>query len=374
MPTPDRILKTLSFPIQYLEIGESVSRAMGRDPDLLYQHCGMTAPRPFMPWQTLNGKQLKLSLEFFLEQGPMESPPLVTFLQHFPMTTNGPLGMLAITSETLGDALQGAIRYAPLVMPAFTMRRVDLKDEVHTVVEGLHDFGEVNDFLTEVVVVSLLKIMPFLTRPLSGGEVHLKHAPQVNPKEYESAFGVKFVFNARRNQIVLRKSDMAIPLISRSKASYLLMKATLDQHSKLNLAVKPVSTEVKRHLHAALQERKMIDASALCEAMSLSPRTFSRKLKEEGYTLPKLRAEVGLEYAEVLLLETDEPISQVAMSAGFSDATAFARAFRRSTGQSPSAWRAREHTLDQSSAKDSHPPPRSEVSKRRVKLASAAKA
>lgn len=353
MATSDRILKTLSFPIQYLEIGESVSRSMGRDPEHLYQYCGMTEPRPFMPWQTLNGKQLKLSLEFFLQQCPLGVPPLVTFLEHFPMTSNGPLGMLAITSETLNDALQGAIRYATLVMPAFKIRRIDLKDEVRTVVEGLHDFGEVDDFLTEVVVVSLLKIIPFLTRPLSGCAVHLKHAPSVSVEAYESTFGVKFVFNARRNQIVLAKSDMDIPLISRSKASYLLMKATLDQHSKRNLAVKPVSTEVKRHLHAALQERKLIDAAALCKAMSLSPRTFSRKLQEEGYSLPKLRTQVGLEYAEVMLMETDAPISQIAMSAGFSDATAFARAFRKSTGQSPSAWRACDPASDKASPEGS---------------------
>ena len=86
-------------------------------------------------------------------------------------------------------------------------------------------------------------------------------------------------------------------------------------------------------------QRRVLNAETLAQTLALSSRTFSRKLKEEGATLPQLRTEVGLEYAEVLLLETNNTIAQVANAAGFANATAFARAFKRANGRTPSDWR-----------------------------------
>ena len=62
-------------------------------------------------------------------------------------------------------------------------------------------------------------------------------------------------------------------------------------------------------------------------------------MSEEGVTLPKLRAEVGMEYAEWQLRETDHSIARIAETAGFGDAAAFARAFRRYSGMTPSQVR-----------------------------------
>ena len=100
------------------------------------------------------------------------------------------------------------------------------------IIEPKYDFGPVNDLLTESVVVAPLKVMPFLSRPVSGGVVHLMHAPVGDPTEYESAFGMKFVFKARQNKLVFSKQDLHIPLMAPSRASHLLMKATLEQQSQ----------------------------------------------------------------------------------------------------------------------------------------------
>ncbi|RRS01129.1 AraC family transcriptional regulator [Aquabacterium soli] len=335
----ERVLRHLTFPVQYLEIGESLAREGGHDLQALYRYCGIDLPTPFMPWQTINGKQLQLALAYFLNICPAGRPPLVMFMEHFPLTTHGPIGMLAITSATLGEALQGALTYAPLVMPAFGMRRQDLGGEVHTIVERRHDFGAVNDFFTETVVTAPLKIMPFLTEKIDGASVHLMHGPTGDPADYEAAFGLKFVFNARQNKFVLPAKALDIPLIARSRASHLLMKATLEQQCVAAHGLKPLTQEVRRLLHAALVQKQVLDADRLAQALAMSPRTLSRRIKGEGTTLPQLRSEVGVEYAEMLLLQTERPIAQIAQLAGFADAAAFSRAFKRTTGQTPSLWR-----------------------------------
>jgi AraC-like DNA-binding protein len=334
-----RTLKSLTFPIQYLEIGESLARQLHQNVEDLYRHCGIDLPRPFLPWQTINGRQMQLALGHFLKICPPGLPPLATFMAHFPVTTHGPVGMLAITSATLGEALQGALKYASLVMPAYRMQRQDVGDEVHLIIEPQCDFGPVNDFFTETVVAAPLKIMPFLTRPVSGCTVYLQHAPMGDPAEYETALGATFVFHARQNKVVLARQDLDIPLIAPSRASHLLMKAALEQQSQARADTKPFSQEVRRRLQGAIRQKLSMDADAMAEALTVSPRTLSRRLKDEGTTLPQLRTEVGIEYAEVLLLETDRSIAQIAHAAGFADAAAFTRAFKRATGQTPSQAR-----------------------------------
>ncbi len=339
MATSASSIKSLTFPIQYLEVGESLTRVLNQDVEAFFKYCGVELPRPFMPWQTMNGRQMQLALTNFLRRCPPSTTPLVTFMAHFPLTVHGPIGLLAITSANLGEALQGALRYAPLVMPAYVMRRQDLGDEMHLIVEPLYDFGEVNELFTETVVAAPLKIMPFLSKPVSDIVVHLKHDPIGDPAAYEAGFGVKFVFNAQQNKLVFPKRALDIPLIAPSRASHLLMKTTLEQQSQARIDAKPTTQAVKRHLQTAIRQNQILDVDALTQAIAVSPRTLSRKLKDEGSSFPQLRAEVGIEYAEILLLETDKSITQIAQATGFSNAPAFTRAFKRVTGQTPSQRR-----------------------------------
>ncbi len=339
MRASDRDLRHLTFPAQYLEAVESLAKERRQDVAPFYRDCGIDLLRPALPWQTINGRQMQAVLRHILSLCPAGPPPLVTFMAHFPLTVHGPVGMLAITSANLDEALQGALQYASLVMPAFRMRREDLKDEVHLIVERGPDFGDVQDFFTETVVMAFSRIAPFLTRPVSGMVIHLRHAPLGDPARYEAGFACKFVFNAQQDKVVLPRHGLSIALVAPSRASNLLMKAALDQQSLARVDAKPVTQEVKRQLQRALRSHQLLEADDLAKAMAMSPRTLSRRLKSEGSTVPQLRTEVGVAYAEVLLLDTDKTISQIAKSAGFADAATFSRAFKRINGESPSRRR-----------------------------------
>lgn len=337
--TPDRILRTLVFPIQYLEIGDALARELRRDIDELYRVCQIDLPRPFMPWHTMDGVQMKRSLAHFLSVCPAGVPPVVPFMEHFPLTTHGPVVMLAITSANLGEALHGALRYASLVMPAFRMHQEDIGDEVHIVVEPTHDFGAVHDFFTETVVLAPTKIAPFLKQPIAGGAVHFRHAPLGAPADYERAFAGRFHFGCAQNKLVIPRHALSTPLIAPSKASHMMMKATLEQQRLARLDTKPVTQEVKAHLRVALRKKQVVTAESLARALALSERTLSRRLQEEGSTLPQLKQDVSLEHARTLLREGQLNVQQVAQATGFADAASFARAFKRATGQTPSEAR-----------------------------------
>jgi AraC-like DNA-binding protein len=85
----------------------------------------------------------------------------------------------------------------------------------------------------------------------------------------------------------------------------------------------------------------------VAEALCMHRRTLNRRLHAQGTSVQDLLEEVRFEVARQLVAYTHMPLTDVAVTLGYSDASAFTRAFRRWTGSAPAAWR-RGHGL--------HPP------------------
>jgi AraC-like DNA-binding protein len=91
-------------------------------------------------------------------------------------------------------------------------------------------------------------------------------------------------------------------------------------------------------------------ATAVADRFAIHRRTLSRHLQAEGAGFQSLVDETRFEIARQLLSQTRIPLSEVAVALGYSEASAFTRAFRRWSGQSPAAWR-----LDRGPAQPVHP-------------------
>ena len=78
----------------------------------------------------------------------------------------------------------------------------------------------------------------------------------------------------------------------------------------------------------------------LAQQCMIHRRTLSRRLRAEGTAFRRLSDEVRFEIACRLLLNPRMTFCQIATTLGFSEASAFTRAFRRWSGQTPTAWRA----------------------------------
>jgi AraC-like DNA-binding protein/PAS domain-containing protein len=92
------------------------------------------------------------------------------------------------------------------------------------------------------------------------------------------------------------------------------------------------------YIHTNLDQN--ISLEALAEMAGLSTYHFARAFKQtvgmppHGYVLQR-----RIEHAQQMLRNTDLPMSEIALSAGFSDQSHLARHFRRMTGVSPSVVR-----------------------------------
>ena len=96
--------------------------------------------------------------------------------------------------------------------------------------------------------------------------------------------------------------------------------------------------KVERHVAEHLDGPICVDE--LAGLVSLSTSHFSRAFRASVGQAPHAYVmRKRLEKAQGLMLNTDEPLSQIALACGLCDQAHFTRLFRRGAGQSPAAWR-----------------------------------
>jgi len=78
---------------------------------------------------------------------------------------------------------------------------------------------------------------------------------------------------------------------------------------------------------------------AVADLLQLSPRQLSRKLQSENTNFRTLLSECRRELAEQYLRDSARSLTEIAFLLGFSEASAFSRAYRRWTGMSPTEAR-----------------------------------
>lgn len=77
----------------------------------------------------------------------------------------------------------------------------------------------------------------------------------------------------------------------------------------------------------------------IASSLGMSARTLQRRLSEQGYTFQALVDEARRQMAEKFLSDTRYSIAEVAFLTGFSEQSAFTRAFKRWAGQTPGSFR-----------------------------------
>ena len=178
------------------------------------------------------------------------------------------------------------------------------------------------------------------TREFLPIEVHFKHAAPGTTEDHEAFFGCPLVFESDRDALLVPPETLQTPnklgdeSISRFFESHLATEISKIKDSQ------SLDRQVLRQISRSLSEGvpKVSDvAGHLC----VSARTLQRRLADEGHSYQSLVDEARRRLSARLLQETDYSLSDIAFMTGFSDQSAFTRAFKRWEGQTPRSYRIR---------------------------------
>jgi AraC-like DNA-binding protein len=113
----------------------------------------------------------------------------------------------------------------------------------------------------------------------------------------------------------------------------LLERFAADQLAKIPTSA-PFSERVRACILSMLPLGSLT-ADTVAARFSMSNRTLRRRLQEDATSYQELLDEVRAELARHYLTRERRGIDEVAFLLGFSDPSAFSKAFRRWTGQTP---------------------------------------
>lgn len=259
--------------------------------------------------------------------------------------TLGMLGSLFVQCTTLRAALRELQRYLPLLTSRGTLQlaedgrvaRVLLHVPLNNTVE--------QRFVCEYAFAFMVRVgRQFAGRDATPRELRLPFARPAYASEYERIFGCPITFDAERAELVFASAllDRRQPFADER------LGALLKSRADMLLANTMCSLPIHQRVHDLLREDfALLDSSAepLARRMGMSVRTLRRRLSAEGRPLLLLAEEARRAIAEQLLAETDTPVKQISERLGYSEPSAFHRAFKRWTLETPAGFRSRHHTL-----------------------------
>lgn len=147
-------------------------------------------------------------------------------------------------------------------------------------------------------------------------------------------------YRAPSNGIRFPARLLDLPLPAGDPGGFRPLARTLaDQALRLESAA-PLATRVRRQILRRLGQEP-VDQSEVAAALGLSRRTLRRRLEAEGLLFSELLADCRIRAALRLLADRAVAIPAIAEQLGYSDATAFERAFRNRTGATPAQCRRR---------------------------------
>ncbi len=112
----------------------------------------------------------------------------------------------------------------------------------------------------------------------------------------------------------------------------------LKQHAERILSEMPRDTDsiadVRRAIAASMKEGDP-KLNRVIKQLSMSPRTLERRLKEHGVVFKKLVTDTRRRFALDYLKDRKHTLTEIAFLLGYSEVSAFNRAFKRWTGSTP---------------------------------------
>ena len=256
----------------------------------------------------------------------------------------GVLGYLLLACDTLAEALQGFQRYQRLLHDGD--RASAHAEDGLLCLSWSTDYGPSSRLSDEVLVVGMLSFIRRMTGQgeLSPQRVHFTFdEPAAGSAEHEQACGCGVRFGQRTTAIYFRPQDLALPVNQHDAG----LRQLLEQQAQALLAVLPQREDFIQRLREALLvalQTGQPNSVFVAKRLHLSERTLFRRLAAQGLTFRDVLMQVRMQLAQQYLLEGRLTHSEIALLLGYSEQSAFSRAFHAACGESPRRWLAARRT------------------------------
>jgi AraC-like DNA-binding protein len=160
---------------------------------------------------------------------------------------------------------------------------------------------------------------------------------------HKRTFGPSLNFDQDRNAIVLDHDTVIRPVTQSRRNAHRVLEAHLQRERAQIGSLWTVRTQA---IIRALLPFTDSSLNAVARALAASPRSLQRRLFEAGTTFDALRERVREDLAVKYVQQSNLHLTEISEMLGYSQQSAFNRAFKRLRGVTPRQLRAMRHEAE----------------------------
>jgi AraC-like DNA-binding protein len=245
----------------------------------------------------------------------------------------GPILVMMHGARTIGEAMETLAGFYVLHTSMSSVRAV--QDEHGMVLtydlENSSGPGEI-----QAVELGLANGMQYLRsvcgtawRPVG---VQFRHSAPADCAMHRRTFGLSLQFDQDRNAIILDRSTVMRPVAQFRRNAHRVLEAHLRRERTQIGALWVVRTQT---IIRAILPFADCSLNAIARALATSPRSLQRRLFEAGTTFDILREQVRQDLAVKYVQQSNLRLAEISEILGYSQQSAFSRAFKRLRGVTP---------------------------------------
>ncbi|MFP6849624.1 MAG: AraC family transcriptional regulator [Pseudomonas sp.] len=310
----------------------------GGDAERILGHSGIDPEQLNTPTLQLDLNQYCTVFEVAARQTGNDNFGL-RFGQQFKPDSLGMLGYVGLCSANLGQALRNVVRMFPYHQQGSLLHLIEMGDYCRLDYQVQHGSVAHKRQDAELSLGMFNNLMRQALGPHWAPEqVLFEHAQPQAWHEHCKTFDAPVLFNQPRNALVFPRRLLDKPMPGRDPKLLTLMLEAMPKLSRPLDAQKSLLDDVKHLLRQRLGEDD-ISLEGIAEQLRLPAWTLQRRLADQGTSFSNLLDQIRRELATHYLQRADLAISELALQLGYSEISAFSRAFRRWFAISPQQWR-----------------------------------
>lgn len=263
--------------------------------------------------------------------------------QHIRPGHLGSHGLALMSCSTVRDLIQQSARYSALTIDAghnvFELRGREYVRIWHSNLPAGRSLGRIQDELQQSIAVYLCQYLAN-RHDLKPSWVSFRHARPADVSLHEAIFQCPITFDAPETAIAVDAALIDLPLPHANEQVRRIMDDLCAQLLKqLGNALEPSWLAKARRAVLESFQKGFPDLAEVAKAAELPEQELKVKLMERGLSFRTFIDELRQALAMGYMRDPTLSLVDVAYLLGFSEQSAFQRAFKRWTGQTPGDYR-----------------------------------
>ena len=246
-----------------------------------------------------------------------------------------------VACKSLAQALERSLRFYSLILDDISASLKRDGDEARIILHERAAGANHRVFAHELLLMLLHGVSCWLvSRRIPILRAEFSYPEPAYSAEYRLMYCADLTFGRPNTLIVFERGFLDLPVVQDEESIKEFLRSAPENILLKYKNGSSLSARVRRRLRQCLPS-ELPDFDSVARELNMTPATIRRRLHEEGASFQSIKDELRRDLAISHLSHSSRSVMDIALELGFSERSAFHRAFRKWTGASPGEFRRR---------------------------------